>query len=359
MLMEQKPLNIHITPGSILTATGIGLLIWLLFFLKDLVLIILTAVVLASAIEPGVQWFMKQRMPRVLAVSAVYFISLGSFFGVAYLLFPPLLQEMRGFVTLIPQYLHSFSINDLLTQGFAGLPKSAAQTSASLTDSIFQLQNIFTATGEGAFRALSGIFGGVVSFLLIVVLSFYFAVQETDVDDFIHIVIPVRHQDYARNLWHRSRHKIGLWMQGQLILSFIMGVFAFLWLTIVGVPYALVLAFVVALAELIPIFGPLLAGAAAVAVAFSSGGVNAALLVGGGFLVLQQLESHLIYPLVVKKVVGVPPLLVILALIAGAQLAGFLGILLSVPLAAALQEFVNDIQKSKTRELAKLKASKE
>ncbi|MBI3573913.1 AI-2E family transporter, partial [Candidatus Kaiserbacteria bacterium] len=136
----------------------------------------------------------------------------------------------------------------------------------------------------------------------------------------------------------------------------IMGIFAFLWLTILAVPFSLVLAFVAAIAELIPVFGPIMAGIAAVAVAASSSAsTSTVLLVAGGFLVLHELEANLIYPLVVKKVVGVAPLLVILALIAGAQLAGFLGILLSVPVAAALQEFVSDVQRNKERELARMK----
>jgi predicted PurR-regulated permease PerM len=124
------------------------------------------------------------------------------------------------------------------------------------------------------------------------------------------------------------------------------------------VPFALVLAIVVAVAELIPIFGPILSGVVAVAVAVSSGGIllglPSAVWVAGGFIVLHQLENHLLYPLVVKKVVGVPPLLVILALIAGLQLAGFLGVLLSVPIAAAIQEFVSDVLKRKERELKAL-----
>jgi predicted PurR-regulated permease PerM len=122
----------------------------------------------------------------------------------------------------------------------------------------------------------------------------------------------------------------------------------------------LVLALVVALAELIPIFGPILSGVVAVAVAASSGGLflglPTAVWVAGGFIILHQLENHLLYPLVVKKVVGVAPLLVILALVAGVQLAGLLGILLSVPIAAAIQEFVSDILKRKERELHSLKS---
>jgi len=129
-------------------------------------------------------------------------------------------------------------------------------------------------------------------------------------------------------------------------------VLLYLGLTILGVPNALLLAVLAAIFELIPVFGQILAAVPAVAIAFADGGVTGALLVTGLYVVVQQFEAHLIYPVVVKKVVGVPPLLVILSLIVGAKLAGFLGILLSVPMAGAIQEFVADIDRRKTRELS-------
>ena len=134
------------------------------------------------------------------------------------------------------------------------------------------------------------------------------------------------------------------WTSENILISAIISIIG---LTIFGIKYALLLAVLAALFELIPIFGPILAAIPAVAVALIDGGATLGILVAGFYLIVQQFENHLIYPLVVKKVVGVPPLLVILALIIGAQVAGFLGIILSVPIAAAIQEFVHDIQKEK------------
>ena len=134
-------------------------------------------------------------------------------------------------------------------------------------------------------------------------------------------------------------------MQGQILLSVIVGILVYLGLLIIGVPYALLLAVFTALAEIIPIFGSLMAGTVAIVVAYSSGGVALAVIVLGLFIVVNQFESNLIYPLIVKKVVGVPPLLVIVALIAGYTLAGFLGALLSVPVSAVLLEIISDFDK--------------
>ena len=352
MANQKDPLIIHISPTTVVSGIAIILAFWLLFFLKDLVLIVLTAVVISSSIEPAVLWFMRHRVIRPASVALVYFIIIGSLFGFAYLLFPPLLQETSGFVSTLPQYFGSFDLNGLISDKLITATQEVVSVDASsLAQTLAQFRDIFTSTGEGAFRAVSGVFGGVFSFFLILLLSFYFAIQETGIDDFLRIITPVKHQKYAVGLWRRSQAKIGLWMQGQLLLSLIVAVLTYLWLTVLGVPYALLLAIFAAIAELVPVFGSLAAAIPAILVAGTFGGLSTALLAGGGYLVINQIQGNLIYPLVVKRIVGVPPLLVILALIAGAQLAGFLGILLSVPVAAALQELVSDVEKRKQAQM--------
>ena len=114
-----------------------------------------------------------------------------------------------------------------------------------------------------------------------------------------------------------------------------------------GEPHALVLALTAALFEIIPVFGPIISAIPGVGIAFVTGGVTLALEALALYVILPQFENHLIYPVVVKKVVGVPALLVILALIIGAKLAGFLGLILSVPIAAAIREFIDDIQRGR------------
>jgi predicted PurR-regulated permease PerM len=218
------------------------------------------------------------------------------------------------------------------------------------------LKNISSALADsagGAFSTFSAIFGGITSFVLIVVFSFYFSVQETGVNDFLRVVTPIGEQAYVLHLWKRSQEKIGKWMQGQLILGVIVGILLYLGLTILGVPYALLLAVIAAVFELIPVFGQILAAVPAVAIGFGAGGPTEALLIIGLFVLVQQFEAHLIYPVVVKKVVGVPPLMVILALLVGFKLFGFLGVLLSVPIAGAIQEFMADVDREKTRALAR------
>ena len=342
--MSDRQINISLSTGTVVKILVVLAAAWLLWFLRDVALIVFTAVVIASAVEPGVRLFMRRAVPRLPAVFAVYSLLLGTFFILFYLFFPLVLEDFATFVTSLPTYL------EYITKGGAfdtytsilGIPSPSAITSGDVMTSIREALGAQTYTN--AFSAASAIFGGVFSLILILVFSFYFALVETGVDDFLRIVTPKSHQSYVLGLWRRTQHKIGLWMQGQLILGVLIAVLVYLSLTILQVPHALVLAVIAGIFEIIPVFGPILAAIPAVIIAFVSGGPLFGLVVAGIYILIQQFENHLIYPQVVTRVVGVPPLLVILALIVGANLAGFLGIILSVPVAAMLQEFVSDIE---------------
>lgn len=350
-MMPDREFSISISTKTILQAILLVLLVYALFYLRDLVLIVLTAIVLASAVEPGAAWFIRRRVPRVFAVLLVYLVAIGFFTGVFYLFVPALLNELSNFLAVGPQLLESFDVSSLFSSGSLSSAREVGQ-SLPIPELLKQLEGSLSNLSGGFLRTVSSVFGGLASLVLIVVFSFYFAVQETGIDDFLRVITPVRHQNYVVGLWKRAQQKIGLWMQGQIVLALIVGVLVYLGLTILDVRYALLLAVFAGIAELIPVFGPIIAAIPAVAVGAVDGGATLALLVVGLYLIIQQFENHLIYPLVVKKVVGVPPLLVILALIVGAKIAGFLGILLSVPIAAAIQEFVTDIQREKSGSLA-------
>jgi predicted PurR-regulated permease PerM len=351
---EMKNLSISISPGSIIVGILLILGVAVLWYLRDLVLILLTAIVIASAMEPAVHALMRRKVPRLAAVVLMYMLVAGIFFGIIFFFVPPVLEDAAAFFATLPETISQIDV----TQVTDFLPENLAN-SLSISDLLREISSSLAGATGNALTTLSMFFGGIMSFVLIVVFSFYFSVQETGVDDFLRVITPAREQNYVLHLWKRSQDKIGKWMQGQLVLGVIVGVLVYLGLTILGVPYALLLAVLAGVFELIPVFGPILSAIPAIAVAVTHGGVPEGVLVLGLYLVVQQFEAHLIYPVVVKKVVGVPPLLVILALIVGYEIAGFLGVLLSVPIAGAIQEFVSDVDREKTRALAHARLAKE
>jgi predicted PurR-regulated permease PerM len=342
-----KQITVSITASTIVTTLAIGALAYALWLVRDLVLLVLTAIVIASAIEPGVAFFAKRKLPRVLAVLLMYLLVFGSLFSFVYFFVPPILEDAGQFISVASGYLDNFNLPGSTNAGIT-LPSAASggQMSGILND-LFAFRTAFADPSAGALKIVSTFFGGIFSLVLVIVLSFYFAVQDTGVEEFLKLITPAKHETYVVNLWHRAQRKIGLWMQGQLLSSLIGGVIAYLGLLILGVPYALLLAAFTAIAMLVPIFGSFISALPAVVIAFSTGNITLALIVGGLYLIINQFEAHLIHPLVVNKIVGIPPLLVILALIVGGDLAGFLGVVLAIPVAAALREFLADLARSK------------
>ena len=348
-MKEERSININITGGSFIRAVLVVILILFLFYVRDIVLVVLAAVVIASAVEPAAKWLKKYHIYRLPSIILIY-LGIGAFLA-SFLIFflPMVIQQTIGFLNGLP---NTISLSDIwsplrdtgiLSGSVAHLPDQTFSVSSIIT----ALQVAVSGTGSGAFHIANAIFGGALSFFLIAILSFYLAVQEEGIPDFLRIVTPVQSHDYIIDLWKRSQIKIGQWMQGQILLGLMMGVLVYIGLLAMGVKHALLLAFLAACFEIIPVFGPIFSAIPAILSAYALGGLTQGLIVLGFYLFIHQLENNFLYPLVVKKIVGVSPILVILALIVGAKLAGFLGAILAVPIAAALMEYISDIEKHK------------
>lgn len=343
---ERDQLSLHIPAATIAKVFFIAILFFLAYYLREIVFVVIAAVVLASSIEPSIKWFIARRIPRVVAVLVIYLCLAFIFSGAFYFLLVPLFGELQEFLSSAPAYLGSLS-----GQAFTGDSVVGGLLSNIPFDTLIAETNTLIGALSQSFFSTASIFlGGVLSLVLIIVLSFYLAVQQEGISNFLKTISPSRHRKYIVGLWNRAETKIGLWLQGQLLLGIIVGVLTYLGLTLLGIKHALLLGFIAGIFELIPLFGPILAAIPAVAIAFVNGGVTISFVVAGLYLIIQQFESQLIYPLVVKKVVGVPPIISIVALVIGAKLAGFLGLLLSVPIAAILMEFFHDLERDRMNE---------
>ncbi|HEX7724391.1 MAG TPA: AI-2E family transporter [Candidatus Paceibacterota bacterium] len=345
--------KISISTSTIIKFFLVGILLFALYYIRDVALIVIASIILASAIEPMIKKLQGWRVHRVLAVILVY-LFIAILFGALLVFFIPVVAN--DLVSLLNNLPQTFSLESLWAPvqnlGFHIGDTAIAPDSISIKDFITTLQTIVTGSSTGAIKTASLIFGGVLGLILIVVLSFYLAVQEDGVGDFLRIITPVRRHGYITDLWKRSQHKIGAWLQGQLLLGLVVGILVYLVLMIVGIPHALLLALLAAVFEIIPVFGPIISSVPAILIAFADGGIGTGFLLIGLYIIIYQFESQLFYPLVVKKIVGISPIVVILALVIGAKLAGVLGALIAVPLSAVLMEYVNDIDRSKKEEIA-------
>lgn len=322
----------------------------LLFILRDLVVVVLVSVIIASAIEPMTRALIRREVPRVLSVVFIYLILALLLIGAFYYLLLPLLNESANFLLNLPNYLNSVEVwnplNKSLGEDTTSLFQGISQN-FSVSEILVEIRGLLSGTSDSFVATLSYIFGGMLSFFLIIVLSFYLAVQEDGVGDFLRIITPIQHEEYVINLWKRAEAKMGLWLQGQVLLAVIVGVLVYLGLTLLGVSHALLYAFLAMILEVIPIFGPIIAGIPALSTAYLEGGITLSIIVVCLYTIIQQFESNLIYPVVVRKIVGVPPIMVILSLIIGFKLFGFLGVIIAVPVAAVCMEFLKDWERKK------------
>ncbi|TAK58065.1 AI-2E family transporter, partial [Patescibacteria group bacterium] len=340
--------SINVSTGTIIRFFLVLLFFAVLYIVRDLVLVVLTAIVIASSIEPVVKWCSKFRIPRLPAVIGVYVAIVLVALALFYYFVPTLVADVLVYLKELPQ---SVNISDLLgplkesnflsaSQTVVGIPQEF-----SIKELVDNTQQILSNASQGFVKVAGTFFGGLVNFVLIMVISFYLAAQEDGVVNFLRIIVPVKNQKYILDLWKRSQTKIGYWMQGQFFLAFFIGLLVWLFLTIfVGIKYAFTLAVLAAVCEIIPIFGPIIAAIPGVLIAGGEGGTQMGVIVALIYLLIQQFENHLIYPMVVRKIVGVSPILVIVSLVIGLKLAGFLGVLLSVPLAAVFMEYIHDVE---------------
>lgn len=339
-----KKVEVTVSPWTIIKILFCIVLFWFVFYIKDIVLIFLAAVVIASAVESVALWFVGKHIPRILAVVFVYLVAVGLLAMFFYFILPPLVSDTIDLLNTLPRYVDLQSLGG--EAGLVGFKSTVVNilNGMSLQELTTTLSRSFSA-GSSFFQTATTIFGGVSSLVLIVVLSFYLSAQKDGVEKFLRLVTPIEQEVYVVRLWKRSQQMIGRWLQGQMFLGLLVGLFVYVGLLIFGVRHALLLAFVSALFELIPVFGPIFGAIPGIAIGLLDGGLGKGLIVAALYTVIQQVESNVVYPLVLKKVIGVPPLIIILALLVGFKLGGVLGMILSVPIAAILLEAVYDYQK--------------
>jgi predicted PurR-regulated permease PerM len=191
------------------------------------------------------------------------------------------------------------------------------------------------------------VFGGLFSFVAILVISFYLSVMKNGIENFLASVVPDRYEGYVTDLWRRVEVKVGLWLQGQMLLALIVGLLVFIGLTLLKVKFALLFGILAMLLEIVPIAGPVIAAIPAILMAFVQA-PTLGLWVLIMWVAIQQTESHALVPLILGKTTGLNPVVVILAILIGAQLAGIVGALLAVPVATIFVEVLDDMARLKS-----------
>lgn len=350
MFEKSNATSISITTGTMIRAVLVALSVFLLWFLRDLALVVLTSIVLASFVESAVPYFLKIKINRVFGIVILYVFSLLTLAGMFYLFAPLLITEIYNFSTFISAYIPGVSfLSYFQNEAFSGAKDivNSLGTNFSIA-SLFSVSKAFILNLSGGFfQVLSVAFGSLFNFILIILISFYLSIQEKGIENFLRLIFPIKYEDYVVDLWDRSRRKIALWLKGQAVLGVVVGVLIYLILSLLGIEYALLLAIIAGVMEIVP-YGIWVALIPAFSFSYLSDGISSALMVAGAYLIIHQFEVFLFAPLIIEKIVGLSPIVIILSALIGFELGGFWGVVLAIPVAVIVMEFLSDIEKNKT-----------
>lgn len=314
---------------NIFKILGVLFGLYLLWQIRDILFLLLVVLMIVAAINPTVQNIMKLGIPRIVAVLIIYTLILSAFTIIFSLIIPPLIVELRSLAERAPTIFSNITplYNELLVKD--RLDELLRNYSTQLTQ--------FT---QGLFAAISQIFGGAIATIMVIVLSFYLLIDMDKNRKAVKLMVPDHIFKDILVVSKQIDKKIGQWVRGQLILSFVIGLVSYLGLLILGVPFALTLGILAGILEVIPVIGPIVAGLIAVFFAYSSGSWPLVLAVIVFYTILQQLENTILVPKIMHKAVGLSPVIIIIVLAVGAKLAGIAGAILAIPIATAISVLI-------------------
>lgn len=334
--MEQR-ITIDIPSRSIIRIVLILLAVWFLWFMRDILLLLLVAVLIASALEPLAARLQQFRIPRPLSVLAVYALFLVVLTAVGTALLPALAVEVQELSRVLPDVYARFT----RALGNAGAFLGAPATVEDLRTGLAHLGDFLARSAGGFFATTRSVFGGALAVFLVFVVSFYLVVNRNGLVTFVRSLTPPEHQATIIGLVERAQLKLSRWASAQILLGVIVGLLVYVGLWGLGVRFALALALLAGVLELIPVIGPIIAAVPAVLIGFTESPFTGALVVLL-YIIIQQLENNALVPVIMRRAVGLNPLVTIIAVIVGAKLAGFIGLLLAVPVATVLAVLLAD-----------------
>ncbi|MBI4087225.1 MAG: AI-2E family transporter [Candidatus Liptonbacteria bacterium] len=323
--------NFEISWISLWRLLFFGVFVFVLFQGSQILLGLFLAIIISSGLDVIVDFLERHGIPRTLGVILIFLFGLILLIILVYAVLPLAIVELNT----IFSGLNQSSTNSLL--------KSLVniKTSQSAGALLSKLSSDFFSGGVSPLDFFSKTLGSFGLAIAVLVSSFYLSLSRDGVERFIKTVFPPDYEKMALRIYERSRKKIGFWFQTQVFLSFVMGILVWVSLLILGVKHAFIVGILAGIFELMPFVGPILSGAVAVIMALSTS-ASLALYTLLVFLALHQFESHVLVPILTRRTVGLHPVIVIVALLIGAEVGGFLGVLIAVPAAAVFQEIIDE-----------------
>jgi predicted PurR-regulated permease PerM len=301
-----------------------------LYLIRAVLFLFLVAMLLATAIEPLVVRLRRGPFSRGQGILIVYTGIMLVLVGIGALVFPIILSEAGSFSETYPRLLDNarnliYSVDERVLGPTAEKVVEKASSPTAIADDGQTALTVGLSVVEGLFAGLT-----------VFVVAFYWLTERVAIKRAFVLLFPTERRLMVGTIWNEVEGVLGGWVRGQLLVMLSVGVLAGIGYTLMGLKYALVLAILAGLLEIVPLVGPWLGAIPAILVALTQD-IRLALAVGVYILVIQQIEGNVLIPRVMERTVGISPLIVIVGILVGAALGGIPGALVAVPLAAAVQ----------------------
>lgn len=368
MKQVQKPsqeVRVILSVDSVVKATaavlGVMGFVYLLFFLKSVLVIFLVALFLAAAFNPAVDKLEHYHIPRGFGILIMYIVVLGIITFIFTSLVPIIADQVSDLAFRIKDMVQNIVAGNAETDSWfmrkiqpfmAQVWENVDQTQIlnSLTAGLKEVGSKLTNFAGNAIGAIFTIFNGLFNLILVLIITFFMVLNKRNTSDFFHSLFPHKYSGYISLKTKQVSQRIGEWIRGQVLLALAMALLTFIVFTIIGINFALTLAMVSALGEFIPYLGPLITFASAALIALNQDPVLLLWLIPA-YAVIQFLEGNIMVPLIIGKSVGLNPIVILFSLLSGFTLGrlvgdsialGIVGMIIAVPFANIISLFVEE-----------------
>lgn len=323
-----KSIRVEITAKSVLLALGLIIGLQVLWLVKDVLFSLIIGFILMSAFNPIVSYFERLRIPRAITALILFALLIGAMSYLTAVILPPIIDETALFIKNLPAQLQNATwLQHPIVQSFE-LEKRLRESVPTMTNALFGI--------------LSQAFSNALFILTTIFFGYYLLIEEQAVRLFLLNIVPPSKAGQIETILDKVERRMRSWLWGQLILMLAIGIMTYVGLMLVGVRFALPLAVIAGLLEVIPIVGPVISVFPALlftAPQSSFLGLSVLAL----YFIVQQVENQILVPLVIKKTVGLNPIITLVVLILGGRFAGVSGMFLAIPMTLFIETVLQEL----------------
>lgn len=330
-MKNQNITMLDLTWRSLFKVAVALVLFYIVYLLRSVFVWIVLSLIISNILNPVIEVLEKRKINRVGSSIIVYFSILFLIALIVYIIVPPMIAEVQvfssgfvGYLGNIPGFLSDLGLGSL--QGIANLSSGLNESLVKVSSNIW---NIFASL-------FGSIFGG----LTVFVLSFFMSIEEKEIVKGLRLVSPREFEEEVIKRWDRIRDHVILWFGSRLLTCLCVALMTFVLCVILKIKFALSLALLAGILNIIPMVGPIISSV--IVVLFTLDSLPKFVLAVIFLIIIQQIESNVLTPVLTKKLTGLPNMLVLLSILAGGILGGVVGAILAIPLAGILFEGLKD-----------------